>query len=94
MRTEEASAKRRRCEAQAAVSRRRRLHSRYRQQRGASFCECVLPPGTTVIMTLEANLKTKHGVPAVAEAGPSGSVVLRTITERVEWACLQKKLAA
>ena len=47
--------------------------------------ERVLAPGTAVIMTLEANLKTKHGVPAVAEAGSSGSIVFRTITDRVTW---------
>ena len=61
---------------------------------GTVLMDRVLPPGTAVIMTLEANLKTKHGVLAVAEAGPSGSLVLRTITERVKWAWLQKKLAA
>ena len=47
-------------------------------------------------MTLEANLAnlaTKHGVPAVAHAGSSGSLVLRTIDERVTWARLEKELA-
>ena len=29
----------------------------------------VLPPGTAVIMTLEANLQTVHGVPAVGDYG-------------------------
>ena len=55
--------------------------------------ERVLPPGTAVVMTLEANLATKHGVPAVAHAGSSGSVVLRTIHERVAWTELEDKLA-
>ena len=50
---------------------------------GTLLMERVLPPGTAVVMTLEANLATKHGVPAVAHAGSSGSVVLRTIDERV-----------
>ena len=43
------------------------------------FFSRVLAPGTAVIMTLEANLLTKHGVPGVDEAGPSGSIVFRTI---------------
>ena len=44
-------------------------------------------------MTLEANLRTKHGVPAVDEAGSSGSIVFRTITDRVSWEQLEKKIA-
>ena len=60
---------------------------------GTLIMERVLAPGTAVIMTLEANLKTKHGVPAVAEAGSSGSIVFRTITDRVAWATLEKELA-
>ena len=55
--------------------------------------ERVLAPGTAVIMTLEANLKTKHGVPAVEEAGSSGSIVFRSITDRVAWSTLEKELA-
>ena len=42
---------------------------------------------------LEANLATKHGVPAVDEAGSSGSIVFRSITDRVKWSQLEKKLA-
>ena len=38
-------------------------------------------------------MKTKHGVPAVAEAGSSGSIVFRTITDRVAWSTLEKELA-
>ena len=60
---------------------------------GALLMERVLAPGTAVLMTLEANLKTKHGVPAVAEAGSSGSIVFRTITDRVAWGTLEKELA-
>tara|TARA_B100001173_G_scaffold311553_1_gene329168 strand:+ start:1504 stop:2310 length:807 start_codon:yes stop_codon:yes gene_type:complete len=59
---------------------------------GAVIMEKVLAPGTAVIMTLEANLSTKHGVPAVEEAGSSGSIVLRTITDRVSWGRLEKEL--
>jgi len=44
------------------------------------FFSQVLAPGTAVIMTLEANLQTKHGVPVVTEAGSSGSIVFRTIS--------------
>ena len=34
-------------------------------------------------MTLQANLLAQHAVPVVDQAGPSGSIVFRTITERV-----------
>ena len=47
------------------------------------FFDQTLAPGTAVIMTLEANLKTQHCVPVVDEAGASGSLVYRTITERI-----------
>jgi len=60
---------------------------------GELLMERVLTPGTAVIMTLEANLASRHGVPAVAEAGSSGSVVFRTITDRVGWAQLEQELA-
>ena len=46
---------------------------------GSVIMERVLAPGTAVIMTLEANLLTQHGVPEVSECGPSGSWVARTI---------------
>ena len=59
---------------------------------GRLIFERVLPPGTAVIMTLEANLLTRHGVPEVAEAGPSGSLVFRSIMDTVSWAKLEKKL--
>ena len=60
---------------------------------GTVLMDKVLAPGTAVIMTLEANLKTKHGVPAVAQAGSSGSIVFRTIKERVGWADLERQLS-
>ena len=60
---------------------------------GTLLMDRVLPPGTAVVMTLEANLVTKHGVPTVPEAGASGSIVFRTITERVGWEQLKRKLA-
>ena len=60
---------------------------------GTLLMERVLSPGTAVIMTLEANLATKHGVPAVEHAGSSGSVVMRTIDQRVAWARLETELA-
>ena len=59
---------------------------------GALLMQRALAPGTAVIMTLEANLKTKHGVPAVEEAGSSGSIVFRSITDRVSWSTLEKEL--
>jgi len=57
-------------------------HAKEQNKTKPSFNECV-PPGTAIIMTLEDNLKTQHGVPVFDEAGPSGSLVFRTITERV-----------
>ena len=53
----------------------------------------MLAPGTAVVMTLAANLATKHGVPEVEKAGSSGSIVFRTITDRVRWTKLEKKIA-
>ena len=61
---------------------------------GTLIFEKVLMPGTAIMMTLEANLRTKHGVPAVDEAGPSGSIVFRTIDDQVSWAQLEHKIAA
>ena len=59
---------------------------------GTLIFERVLAPGTAVVMTLAANLATKHGVPAVEQAGSSGSVVFRTITDVVPWERLQHEL--
>jgi len=39
----------------------------------------VIPPGSALVMTLEANLLTEHAVPEVEDAGLTGSIVLRTI---------------
>lgn len=53
---------------------------------GTVIFEEVLPPGTAVVMTLEANLRTKHSVPELAsECASSGSLVARTITESKSW---------
>ena len=50
----------------------------------APFFSKTLAPGTAVIMTLEANLKTQHAVPAVdGDVGPSGSIVFRSIDKVV-----------
>lgn len=49
-------------------------------------------PGSAIIMTMEANLKTQHAVPPVEEAGPSGSIVFRTITKTVSMAETAKEL--
>merc|ERR1740130_618576 len=57
------------------------------------FFSEVLAPGTAVIMTLEANLATKHRVPVASDAGPSGSIVLRTITTVKSHADLAKELS-
>ena len=55
------------------------------------FFDEVVPPGTAIVMTLEANLLTQHAVPAVDQAGPSGSIVFRTVTERVSTEPARKK---
>ena len=57
------------------------------------FFSKVLAPGTAVIMTLEANLTTKHQVPVVNEAGPSGSIVFRTIKTVVSHDTVAKELS-
>lgn len=56
------------------------------------FFSQVLSPGTAVIMTLEANLQTKHGVPVVDEASPSGSIVFRTISTMIAPEQVSKEL--
>ena len=64
----------------------------YPGEESAPFYSQVLAPGTAVIMTLEANLKTKHGVPVVAEAGASGSIVFRTIATKLTLETVVKEL--
>ena len=53
----------------------------------------VLQPGTAVIVGYDANLKVKHGVPAVDECGPSGSIVGRCITTELTWAEVHTAIA-
>ena len=56
--------------------------------------EAVVPPGSAVLMSMRSNLATKHGVPVVKEvAAPSGSIVLRTISERMTPRSLAQVLA-
>lgn len=59
---------------------------------GSVIFDKVLPPGTGVVMTLEANLKTKHSVPVCETSGNSGSLVARTITDEVSWEEAKKKI--
>lgn len=55
----------------------------------------IVKPGDAVIMTLEANLQTKHAVPVCAgEVGDSGSIVLRSIRNIVPHRVAQGKIAA
>ena len=56
------------------------------------FFSEVLAPGTAVVMTLEANMQTKHGVPVVEEAGPSGSIVFRSIKTEITTDAVAKEL--
>ena len=56
--------------------------------------KCVVPPGDAVLMSMKANLATKHGVPILKQpTGVSGSIVLRSIRERVECDALAQELA-
>lgn len=59
---------------------------------GTVVYDNTVAPGTAIMMTLEANLQTKHAVPEVDECGPSGSIVFRTITDAVPWEKLQAEL--
>ena len=53
----------------------------------------TLAPGTAVIMTQAGNISTQHAVPEVEEAGMSGSIVFRTITDVIPPAQVEKELA-
>ena len=53
------------------------------QETTKPFFNEVVEPGAAIIMTLEANLLTQHAVPKMEGAGPSGSIVFRTIAEVV-----------
>jgi len=56
------------------------------------FCE-VVAPGDAVLMSMKANLATKHGVPIVTQpTGMSGSIVMRTINEWVALHELEREL--
>jgi len=64
--------------------------------------EDVLPPGTGVVMTLESNMLTKHSVPVRGAAGSSipvslegnsGSIVARTIVDKVSWDETSKRIS-
>ena len=53
----------------------------------------VVAPGDAVIMTMQANLATKHGVPILNEpTDTSGSIVMRKIIEEVPWEKLKAVL--
>ena len=56
----------------------------------------VVAPGDAIVMTLEANLKTKHEVPIEKDAaiGDSGSIVFRSISSIVPFAEVMKKREA
>lgn len=60
---------------------------------GTLVFEEVLPPGTGVVMTLESNLLTKHSVPVCETSGNSGSIVARTIVDKVSWEETSKRIA-
>lgn len=55
----------------------------------------VIEPGDAIIMTLEANLQTKHEVPmgeGNEKIGDSGSIVFRSICDIVPYDEVQKKI--
>jgi len=64
---------------------------RWRDQTEPFFDE-LLQPGTALVMTLEANLKTQHSVPVVANDYLTGSIVFRSITTRVSDKELKSKI--
>ena len=57
----------------------KKMHDK-KQSQVLPFFDQMLQPGTGVIMSLDANLRTQHAVlPCGAEVGSSGSIVFRTI---------------
>lgn len=52
----------------------------------------LVPPGTLLLMTAEANLATQHGVPVVDDVGLSGSIVWRNVTKLVTPSELTKRV--
>lgn len=68
----------------------------FRGEEKEPFWSEVVQPGTAIIMTLEANLATKHAVPTVEDPGlgSSGSIVFRSISSIVSPAQLEKNRAA
>ena len=64
------------------------------QDKQKPFFDETLAPGTAVVMTLEANLLTQHSVPKVDEAGPSGSIVFRTIKNALPAKVVEKRREA
>lgn len=56
------------------------------------FFSETLEPGTAVVMTLEANLRTQHAVPVADGVGSSGSIVFRTIETVVKVAQAEREL--
>jgi hypothetical protein len=52
----------------------------------------IVPPGTLLLMTAEANLATQHGVPVVDDVGLSGSIVWRHVTKVEPPSELKKKV--
>lgn len=62
------------------------------QEKEPPFFNEVVPPGTLLLMTAEANLATQHAVPVGNVAGPSGSIVWRHVTKLVTQSNLKKKV--
>lgn len=63
---------------------------------GSVIWSQIIEPGDALIMTLEANLQTKHEVPTCADGetvGDSGSIVFRSISSVVPYNVVKKKIA-
>lgn len=58
------------------------------------FWSNVIAPGDAIVMTVEANLLTKHEVPEGGVDGDSGSIVFRTLNSCRPAAEVAKKIAA
>lgn len=57
------------------------------------FFDRVLAPGSALVMTLEANLKTQHAVPPVNNNDLTGSIVFRTITTLIPSTEVMRKIS-
>lgn len=74
---------------------RKRANSEEDQAKMPLLFDEVVPAGSLILMTLEANLATQHAVPATSdEVGLSGSIVWRNVNQVLTRMQLDKKINA